>query len=441
MERVEGGVVMEKLKPGTHGNISASKQANGRWRARVRYCNLLGEESTTSATGPTKQAAKDNCKDKIDELLGTTVVASVATVGELCWDWYNRLEAESTAFWSRPDATERRGETPPRPQSLVHTKRAINYVCAEDGGIGNLPLDEVTTLALEQWLDGHKRISRGRAEEIRVALRGAFRSAVRLGILLTDPMAGVSPVRRHDPRPVALEAEELQTMRRILRDEPTLKITRVTASNLDTLLVLLLGTALRVGEAVVLRWGDLVLEGPSPTVSVSGTQVELTGKGAFRQEAPKTEFSKRTVLLPPAVVEALVRIRPDDAKPSGWVFPTRNGTAWNAGNAGKIVDRIVEKSNGTLDPHRVSFHKLRSTAATAIAEKYGDHVAGQVLGHKPQGITQLHYIARRDVAPDVRDVLQALAESSDPDGGQHAETATVVPIASRRASRGHLRVV
>jgi integrase len=433
---------MEKLKPGEHGSISASRRPNGRWRARVRYCSLLGEESSTSATGPTKTAAMDECKDKVDELLKKTIVATVTTVGELCWHWYNQIEAESTAFWSRPDAAERRGETPPRPQSLVHSKRAVRYVCAEEGGIGNLRLGEVTTLTLEQWLDGHKRISRSRAAEIRVALRGAFRSAVRLGILLTDPMAGVSPVRRHDPRPVALEADELQAIRKILRDEPTLKITRATAANFDTLLVLLLGAALRVGEAVALRWSDLVLDGPAPTVSISGTQVELSGKGAFRQEAPKTEFSNRTLLLPPAVVEAMRKIRPDDAKPETWVFPTRNGTAWNSGNADKIIDKIVEKSKGVLDPNRISFHKLRSTAATAIAEKHGDHVAAQVLGHKPRGTTQSNYIARRDIAPDVRAVLQALVESSVPDAVQTATaTAAVIPLAPRRAARGHLRIV
>lgn len=253
-----------KLKPGEHGSISASKQANGHWRARVRYCSLLGEQSTTSGVGPTKTAAMDDCKDKVDELLKTSVVATVTTIGELCWNWYNRIEAESTAFWSRPDAAERRGETPPRPQSLVHSKRAVKYVCAERGGIGNLRLDEVTTFALEQWLDGHKLISRSRAAEIRIALRSAFRSAVRFGIPLTDPMAGVSPVRRHDPRPVALEASELQTIRNIVRDDPTLAIARKTASNFDALLVLLIGAALRVGEAVALRWSDLELDGPSP---------------------------------------------------------------------------------------------------------------------------------------------------------------------------------
>ncbi|MBL0888789.1 tyrosine-type recombinase/integrase [Myceligenerans indicum] len=431
-----------KLKPGTHGRISAWKTGKGRqWQARATARDLLGEYHQPSAVGMTRDAAEDRLQEKLDDLLGTTVVAAITTVSDLCWDWYNRIEAESTAFWSRPDATERQGETPPRPQSLVHTKRAINYVCAEDGGIGNLSLNEVTTLTLEQWLDGHKRISRGRAEEIRVALRGAFRSAVRLGILLTDPMAGVSPVRRHDPRPVALEAEELQTIRRILREERTLNITRTTADNLDVLLVLLLGAALRPGEGAALRWGDLTLDGNRPSVTVSGTQVELKGKSTFRQETPKTDSSNRTILLPPAVVEALRSIRPERAKPSDWVFPTRHGNCWNTGNAGKILDRIVSKSNGALKPERVSFHKLRSTAATAIAEAHNDHIAGQVLGHKPKGITQQHYIARRNIAPDVRAALQALVESSDPAPQQEAQVLPMTPTEPRRTARRHLQVV
>jgi integrase len=430
-----------RLAPGSHGEISVKKTDAGRqWQARVRYRDTLGEYGTTSAVGPTRTAARENVLDKLDELMGTTVVASVTTVGELCWTWYDQVEAESVSFWSRPDAGFRQGVTPPRPQSLVHTKRAINYVCVKDGGIGDLRLDEVTTLALESWLDGHKRISRSRAEEIRIALRGAFRAAVRLGILPTDPMAGVSAVQRHDPRPVALDAEELRTIRRIVREEPTLKIARSTAVNLDVLLVLLLGAALRVGEAVALRWGDVVLDGDEPSVTVSGTQVELKGKGTFRQDVPKTDFSNRTILLAPAVVEALERIRPESWTSAAWVFPTRNGTAWNSGNAAKVLDKIVEKSKGQLDPHRVTFHKLRSTAATAIAEEHGDHVAAQVLGHKPKGVTQSHYIARREVAPDVRGVLQALVETSE---GAPAPRRPLrkAPAAHRRVGRGHLRVV
>lgn len=55
----------EKLKPGKHGAISAAKQANGRtWRARARYCDLLGEEGTATAVGPTKTVAKDRVQEK-----------------------------------------------------------------------------------------------------------------------------------------------------------------------------------------------------------------------------------------------------------------------------------------------------------------------------------------------------------------------------------------
>lgn len=254
--------------------------------------------------------------------------------------------------------------------------------------------------------------------------------------------AGVSPVRRHDPRPVALEAEELRTIRRILRDEPTLKITRTTAKNLDALLVLLLGAALRVGEAAAQRWGDLALDGDMPTVSITGTQVEVTGQGAFRQDVPKTDFSNRTVLLPPAVVAALRSTQPERWSVSDWVFPTRNGNCWNSGNAGKILKVIVAKSEGALEQHRVTFHKLRSTAATAIAEAHSDHVAAQVLGHKPQGVTQSHYIARREVAPDVQDVLQALVESSSPARKVVSEVAAAAPsTTSSRTAKRHLRVV
>lgn len=157
---------------------------------------------------------------------------------------------------------------------------------------------------------------------------------------------------------------------------------------------------------------------------------------------PKTDFSNRTVLLPPAVVAALRSTQPERWSVSDWVFPTRNGNCWNSGNAGKILKVIVAKSEGALEQHRVTFHKLRSTAATAIAEAHSDHVAAQVLGHKPQGVTQSHYIARREVAPDVQDVLQALVESSSPARKVVSEVAAAAPsTTSSRTAKRHLRVV
>lgn len=416
-----------RLEPGTYGQISSTKAGSGVWKARARYRDLLGEYHAASAKGPTKTGATELLREKLDRLTGQATAASVTTVGELCRDWLKRIETESEAFWSRPDAADRTGNTPPKPQSIVHKRRAVDYICAKDGGIGELRLNEVTTHLLETWLEGHKQISRGRAANILTALRDAFRRAVRLGLLATDPVAGVSPVEQYDPRPVALEAEELRTIRQVLRYHPEIVFQRRTVLNLDALLVLLLGTGLRIGEAIVLRWSDLKLTGSDPWVSVTGTQVVVPGKPTYRQEVPKTDSSNRIVLMPDVVAEALRNIRPPGWRADGWVFPSRNGTAWNSGNIASNLMKVVEKAGDQLDPSRVSFHKLRSTAATVIAEGYDDHIAGQVLGHKPKGVTQSHYIARRRVAPDVRDVLEELVLSSDPDRVLQAVSGTDQP--------------
>ncbi|WP_340697229.1 hypothetical protein [Cellulosimicrobium funkei] len=276
-----------RLGLGEAGDIS-TRRVDGRnqWRARVRYRDALGAYHWASTVGPTKAKAESDLRNRLDELTGTALVASVTTVGELCQNWLDRTLAESNAYWSRSDAAERRGTKPPKPQSMVHSVRAVRNICARPGGIGDLRLSEATTLALETWLFEQAEQSRGRAAEIRIALRKAFHNAVRLGLLVTDPMAGVDPINRTDPRPVALTPEELRTIRGILTTSPNMKAAHTTVRNLDALLVILLGTGMRVGEAGALRWSDLDLAGHDPTVTISGTQVELKGKGVLRQAHP-----------------------------------------------------------------------------------------------------------------------------------------------------------
>ncbi|GAA1739778.1 site-specific integrase [Isoptericola hypogeus] len=425
-----------RLGLGEAGDINTKRiDGTNRWRARVRYRDALGAYHWASAVGPTKTKATSDLRDKLDTLTGTAQIASVTTVGELCERWLDRALAESSAYWTRSDAAERRGSKPPRPQSMVHSVRAVRNIRARPGGIGDLRLNEATTLALETWLFEQAEESRGRAAEIRIVLRKAFHGAVRLGLLVTDPMAGVDSINRTDPRPIALKPEELRAIRSILTTSPNMQAAHTTVRNLDALIVILLGTGMRVGEAGALRWSDLDLDGHDPTVTISGTQVELKGKGVLRQDVPKTESSNRTLLLPPSVVDAIEGIRPAWWKPTDWVFPTRNGTPWNTGNAAKVLDRVVELSGGALQKHRVSFHKLRSTAATAIDEEHGQEIAGLVLGHKLTGITRTHYIARAPMAPDVRHTLERLVRSS-------LGTARVGEQETRKPAKGqHLRAV
>ncbi|MGW9418181.1 hypothetical protein ACWGRS_10990, partial [Cellulosimicrobium funkei] len=199
-----------RIAVGGYGTIHSTRiPGTTNWRARARYRDAAGAYHAKSMVGPTKTKATEELEAELKRLTATVHHADVTTVGDLCQQWLDRLQKKSEAFWSRPDAGDRLGAAPPRPQSLVHYARAVRYVTAYDGGIGDLRLGEVSTALLEAWLLDQADQSRGRAAEIRVALRGAFRSAVRLGYLQTDPMAGVSPVDRNDPRPLALTGPEL----------------------------------------------------------------------------------------------------------------------------------------------------------------------------------------------------------------------------------------
>ena len=90
---------------------------------------------------------------------------------------------------------------------------------------------------------------------------------------------------------------------------------------------LMLATGCRVGEILALRWSDLDLDGDPPILTVSGTLKTETGKGTHRKPTPKSDASRRTVVLPRFAAD-LLRVRREFATPNenDAVFATRNGT-------------------------------------------------------------------------------------------------------------------
>jgi integrase len=86
---------------------------------------------------------------------------------------------------------------------------------------------------------------------------------------------------------------------------------------LPDIVTFMLGTGVRIGEALAVRWCDVDLEGVPvvdgaelravPIVAITGNVVRHRGKGLHRH-AGKTEMSSRIVPLPRFVVAALTRI-------------------------------------------------------------------------------------------------------------------------------------
>jgi integrase len=87
-----------------------------------------------------------------------------------------------------------------------------------------------------------------------------------------------------------------------------------------------LGTGMRLGELLGLFAGAVVLDGDTPTVYVETT---LLRDGTIGE--PKTESSRRAILLSPSMValfrRLIVGLRPDEL-----VFTTSTGLPWNFNN-------------------------------------------------------------------------------------------------------------
>jgi integrase len=153
----------------------------------------------------------------------------------------------------------------------------------------------------------------------------------------------------------------------------------------------LLYTGLRRGELLALRWRNLELD--SGTLSVVETAYRL-GNGEYRIKEPKTPQSRRTVVLPPSLIELLkvyrfnqellriqlgISLGADD-----FVFIRPDGSPMNP-NAVTLAFRRIIKRAGWKG---IRVHDLRRTHASLMLTA-GIHpkVVSERLGHANIGTT------------------------------------------------------
>jgi integrase len=166
-----------------------------------------------------------------------------------------------------------------------------------------------------------------------------------------------------------------------------------TDDRLQPLIVLMLGSGLRRGEALALHWRDVDLTARHVRVRWTLARVDR----ALVFDEPKTERSRRFVSLPLPVVETLVRhkaaLAAERLAAVAWtpweghddlVFPTHIGTPTDPRNALRAFDSIAERA-GLAGVH---LHTLRhSTASALIASGAHIRVVQELLGHSSYGIT------------------------------------------------------
>ena len=249
------------------------------WIAAVWVRDLDGRRRLVKARRSSRRAAEVALEERLAQrrplgFRGAEPDMTVEAVGEY---WIRRRREEAR------DSTETgRGKDvgAVSPQTLAGYQNALSHII--NPHLGGLRLIEARTGVVDEALT---RVDlSGRTTRVaRSVLAQMFAMAVRHDALTVNPMREVrrAPRRRRAVQALTIEqAQDLLGLTQshrdgVARDARGLLLggTRRTSDLHDVVLVLL-GTGMRIGEALALRWTDVDLDADIPCVRVAATMVE-----------------------------------------------------------------------------------------------------------------------------------------------------------------------
>lgn len=383
-----------QLPIGSLGEISTTVVGKRKVRARARYRDVTGRTRQLEATGTSAMNARQLLEQKFATRMAAAgdVITPDMRVSALADVWLVEVEQSTRA-----------------PQTVAMYRRNVEKFIRP--GIGGLALWEATTGQMDRFLKAVAAETPGQAKTTKTVLTQMFSLAARHDAVKANPVRDTRlPERRRTPVK-ALTVEEVQALRRGLRaylDEPA-RSGPGRPQDLADLVDVALGTGVRVGELLALRWEDVNL-GVSPvTVTVTGTVVR-TPDGLVRQTHPKTAAGHRTVSLPRFAADVLLRRSVvEEANNRDLVFPSSTGTLREVNNVERQW-RDARTSKHLRGFTWVTWHTFRRTVATIIDRSTGTDDAAAVLGHSGTAVTSRHYVQRAHVAPDMSRVLETMGD-------------------------------
>lgn len=188
-------------------------------------------------------------------------------------------------------------------------------------------------------------------------LRMALGLAVRDGLLERNVAALVEAprVRRSEPR--VWDADQVRAF-----------LTATQGDRWWPLWVVLVGTGVRLGEALGLRWRDVDLDTGVARITGSLRPIHWSFRGAgprLVRVEPKSPSGQRTIVLPDFVRNALARIpRPDPAPIDGLIFVSEAGQPLDPRNVARAWEAAIRKTGLP----RIRLHDLRHTSVSLLLD-------------------------------------------------------------------------
>ncbi len=351
-------------------------RVDGSWYLRVELARRPDgrRHQRREAFWGTKREAESRLRDLLRLAENGGLDAGRITVGDLCERWVASSEHRvGTKTFQRYSSIVRLHLIPSLGSVRTSTLR---------------PSDIET--ALNTWMSGDRKdgekgnLSSRSVKHILDTLKSAFRWALKMNIISRNPVDAVSPprVERHEMR-----ALDVAGVGRLLD--------AASGTDLEAPVIVAVGTGLRRGELLGLRWSDIDVGASRLTVRRS---IE-TVNGVTHEKAPKTVQSSRMISLPPFVSDALRRRKVQQTErrlilglgknEDCYVFTRADESPWEPGAFSLHFARLVQRHRL---PH-VRFHDLRHTFGTlALASGVDLKSVSTALGHSTISMTANTYV-------------------------------------------------
>ena len=273
----------------------------------------------------------------------------------------------------------------PRVRPLTYAGYKVNVEKHLLPLIGKIRLDQLTPLHVQEMMNN--RLASGLSTKSVAYIHQVLRTA--LGLAVRWDM-----VSRNVARLVDRPRVERKPINPLTPDEARRFLEAIRGHRLEALFSVALALGLRQGEALGLRWDDVDFD--SGTLRVRNQLQRIDGK--LTLVPPKTDRSRRTLVMPQLIVERLHEHERRQVaerlwagsnwQETGLVFANRVGGPTQA-------RRVIEQFHEALKQagiRHVRFHDLRHSCATLLlVQGVSPRVVMEVLGHSEIALTMNAY--------------------------------------------------
>lgn len=393
---------MNKKRAKGEGTLRLRK--DGRWEGRIVIdYREDGRPITKNVTAKTKTECCAKL-EKLKEQYGrhTDKIKSDIPFGDWIDFWYRTYSKNTIRLTTQ----------------IEYENRIYNHIIPD---IGKIPLNKLSQSDLQQFYARVKNSGRKiRAETLGPGLsdrmvravhancRMALQRAVQEGLIRTNPAVGCK-----------LPPKKAREMQVLTQNEIIRFLHQAKEEGCYELFLLELGTGMRRGEILALKWSDLNFATGELHIE---RQVYII-RAEIIISAPKTKASIRTVILPPSLLKTLAVYK--ETVDSEWMFPspTDNGRPRNPSSVRTRLQLILERAGCK----KVRFHDLRHTFATMALEHGMDvKTLSATIGHVSSATTL-------DIYSHITDTMQrqAAVHIDRKIGGTDARMPTAEPSARK----------